>query len=73
MKIDENITIEDLVTKYPKSVKFLMNQGIVCIQCGEPVWGTLKENAEKAGIKDIPDLVKKLNLFLEENSPESKK
>jgi len=41
--IDKNITIEDLIEDYPKSVKYLADQGIRCIKCGEPIWGTLEE------------------------------
>jgi len=43
MKIDKNITIEDLVDDFPFSVKFLSKKGIKCIACGEPIWGTLEE------------------------------
>lgn len=43
MKIDKNITIEDLVDEFPFSVNFLSKKGIKCIACGEPIWGTLEE------------------------------
>ena len=35
--------IEDLVTAAPPSVTFLMERGIRCLRCGEPIWGTLGE------------------------------
>ena len=41
--IDGNIYIEDLVNDYPEVVSPLAELGIVCIACGEPVWGTLNE------------------------------
>jgi methionine synthase II (cobalamin-independent) len=41
--IEKNITIEDLIEDYPKSVKYLADKGIRCIKCGEPIWGTLEE------------------------------
>jgi len=41
--IQKNITIEDLIEDYPKSVKYLADKGIRCIKCGEPIWGTLEE------------------------------
>ncbi|MCK5539111.1 MAG: DUF1858 domain-containing protein [Bacteroidales bacterium] len=41
--ITKNITIEDLIEDYPKSVKYLADKGIRCIKCGEPIWGTLEE------------------------------
>ncbi len=46
-KVNKDVTIEELVIKYPDSVKFLMDKGIKCIACGEPVWGTLEENAKE--------------------------
>ena len=39
----KDITIEDLIEEYPKSVRFLSEKGIRCIKCGEPIWGTLEE------------------------------
>ena len=41
--ITKDITIEDLIEDYPKSVKYLAEHGIRCIKCGEPIWGTLEE------------------------------
>ncbi len=54
-------TIEDVITKYPKTVKIFMNFGIPCMVCGEPIWGTIKENAEKYGVKELDELIKALN------------
>jgi hypothetical protein len=31
------------VEEYPFSVRYLMEKGIRCIMCGEPIWGTLEE------------------------------
>ena len=62
--IDADILIEELVEKYPQAVGFLVKRGIVCIQCGEPVWGTLKEAAERKSIEDVEGLVSDLNEFL---------
>lgn len=45
--IDKDITVEELVTTYPKSVSLLMSKGIVYVQCGEPVWGTLEEAVQR--------------------------
>jgi len=41
MDISRDSVIEDLVSEYPASVRFLMEYGIRCLRCGEPVWGTL--------------------------------
>jgi methionine synthase II (cobalamin-independent) len=52
MEITPQITIEELVEKYPASVKILRDHGLVCIICGEPVWGTLQQLAEYKGLDD---------------------
>lgn len=50
--ITKQIQIEDLVTEYPFSVKYLAEHGIRCIACGEPIWGTLEEAAKEKGFND---------------------
>ena len=63
MPITKDITIEDLVEEFPQAIKYLMKQGIVCIICGEPIWGTLEEAAKKKGFtdEDIAKFVEDLN------------
>jgi len=41
--ITANDLVEDLVERYPDLAAFLMRRGIVCIKCGEPVWGTIAD------------------------------
>jgi len=61
MDITEDTTIEELVKTFPKSVNILMDYGIICIQCGEPVWGILKEKFDEKGIKNRKEILEKLN------------
>lgn len=49
MTIEKNITIEELVEKYPFIVRFLAEKGIRCIACGEVIWGTLEEACIEKG------------------------
>ncbi len=74
MNIEKDITIEELVESIPGSVKYLMNEGIKCIACGEPIWGTLEEAANEKGFNenDIYRFVKELNKIAIDgsNSPE---
>jgi len=77
--IHKDIEIEALVTNYPFSVKYLMEKGIRCIACGEPIWGTLEEAAKEKGFDDaaIQGFVEEMNKLAEksdetENSPEKK-
>ena len=62
--INKDILIEDLVAEHPDSVGFLMRKGIVCIQCGEPIWGTLEEASKKKKIENIEEIVVELNAHL---------
>ena len=61
--IDKTILIEDLVTRVPKAVGYLMNKNIKCLACGEPIWGTLEQAARDKGFsdEDIALFVKELN------------
>jgi len=55
--IDPDITIEDLVREVPEASAILRRFGIVCIQCGEPVWGTLRQAAAEKGIRDLTEVL----------------
>ncbi len=68
MIINPEDTVEDVITKYPKTVKVFMEFGIPCMVCGEPIWGTIKENAEKYNVKDIQKLLKELNRCAKEGT-----
>ncbi|MCF8349409.1 MAG: DUF1858 domain-containing protein [Bacteroidales bacterium] len=61
--ITKEISIESLVETYPFSVRYLMEKGIRCIMCGEPIWGTLEEAAREKGFEDesIQQFVNDLN------------
>jgi len=64
-KITKDITIEDLVTEFPESVGFLMEKGIKCIVCGEPIWGTLEQAIKDKGKEaEMEQIVDELNKFL---------
>ncbi len=52
MRITKKITIEELVENVPDSVKYLMEKGINCIACGEPIWGTLEDAAKEKNLSD---------------------
>lgn len=68
-KITKEILIEDLVQILPESVSYLMKNGIKCMACGEPIWGTLEEAAREKGFSDadIEKFVMELNAILMKN------
>lgn len=51
-EISKEILIEELVDNYSFSVRYLMEKGIRCIMCGEPIWGTLEEAALEKGFTE---------------------
>jgi len=67
--ITKEIQIEELVEKYPFSVKYLAQNGIRCIACGEPIWGTLEEAATEKGFDNekIEYFVNELNKMSKQN------
>jgi len=64
-KLTEESTIEELVTRFPQTVNVFIKHGIPCIVCGEPLWGTIKENAEKYDVKDLHSLMDELRSAIE--------
>jgi len=48
-EIKRDVLIEVLIEMLPESVAFLMEKGIRCLRCGEPVWGTLESAAREKG------------------------
>jgi len=72
MKITKDISIEELVENVPQAVKYLMHEGIKCIACGEPIWGTLEEAAKEKGYtdQDIEGFVNDLQEFADDPSKE---
>ncbi len=66
--ITKDILIEELVDNYPFSVRYLMEKGIRCIMCGEPIWGTLEEAAKEKDFDDdsIKAFVDEMNKLAKE-------
>lgn len=52
MTITRETSIEELVSQFPPSVRYLMERGIKCIACGEPIWGSLESAAKEKGFSD---------------------
>ncbi len=50
--ISENTSFEELLEEIPESVAYLMEKGIKCFACGEPVWGTLGEVSRAKGFTE---------------------
>ena len=62
-KVTKDSLIEDIVIKFPEAVEPLMRHGIKCIECGEPIWGTVAEAAEDKGLSEekLQDAIEDIN------------
>ncbi len=64
--ISKDMYIEDLVREFPQLIGPLKEEGIICLACGEPLWGTLGAQAEEKGLENIDDIVARMNARLEQ-------
>ncbi len=65
MELTPDVYIEDLVAEHPRAATFLADRGIVCIRCGEPYWGTLRELATSKSMGDrVEEIVNDLKAYL---------
>ncbi len=75
MKITRDMWMEEILEKFPISQDFLSKQGIVCVRCGEPVWGSLEELMKDKGFseEEIDENIIQLNKYVEENEGKAQK
>ena len=64
--IHRETLIEEIVEQYPELIRPLREFGVVCIRCGEPIWGTLEQIATEKGIEDVDGIVTAMNRILAE-------
>ncbi len=66
MPISKDTQIEDLIEILPPAISYLREKGIVCVVCGEPVWGSLNDLATQKGLSDesVVVIIKELNEML---------
>ncbi len=56
--------VEEIVEQFPQLVKILTGRGIICIQCGAPTWGTLRELIEQTG-QDADEVMVELQAVID--------
>lgn len=68
--IERTTTIEELTEILPESVSYLMEKGIRCLICGEPIWGTIEEAVleKHHSEKELQKILKDLNSLLEKST-----
>ncbi len=59
----EATKIEDLIEAHPSAVGFFIGEGLPCVVCGEPFWGSVGDLARQKNWSDeqIGSLVSRLN------------
>lgn len=64
--------IENILDTHPHAQQFLREHGIVCVMCGEPVWGSLGDQMEEKGFDDEAKekLLAELNTWLQQKESE---
>ena len=45
IQVTKDTPVEDLMEAWPGLVKFLVDEGLPCLVCGEPFWGSIGELA----------------------------
>jgi hybrid cluster-associated redox disulfide protein len=67
MKIKKDMTIAEIVKKYPKSVNVFLKHHMMCFGCAVAKVETLEEGCRGHGI-DVEEMLKDLNAVSEEES-----
>ena len=64
LTISKDVPVEELVESYTCVVRFLTDEGLPCVVCGEPFWGSLGDLARQKGWKetDVDRLVERLRI-----------
>lgn len=58
--INKNMSIEDIVTKYPETIPIFERHGLGCVGCQAALFESIEQGAEIHGI-DVSALIDDLN------------
>ncbi|OGO04368.1 MAG: disulfide oxidoreductase [Chloroflexi bacterium RBG_13_56_8] len=65
MTINKEMTIGEIVGKYPQTVRVFLSHGLMCIGCAAAHFENVEQGALAHGI-DVDALIKDLNAVIEE-------
>ncbi len=70
--ITKDMTIGEVISKYPSVVEPLLETGVHCVGCGASYWETLEQGLKGHGMTDeqVDEVMVKLNDFVEEEPQE---
>ena len=62
-KITKDMTLGDVVAKYPETARVMMSYGLHCIGCHVAAWETIEQGAMGHGMsqEDLEKMMKDLN------------
>ena len=66
--IISEMTIEDLIEKYPQASGFFLRFGIKCFTCSGVIWGTVGETLRRRGVEDVNAAVSELRQYVAERA-----
>ncbi len=69
--ITPQMTIEDMIERYPQASSFFLRFGIKCFTCSGILWGTIEETLRRKGIEDIEGTVEELRRYVAEHAKET--
>ncbi|MBN1426496.1 DUF1858 domain-containing protein [Candidatus Fermentibacteria bacterium] len=61
LPITAETPIQWIVDTWPEAMHWLLQRGVVCVQCGDPFWGSLGELLSLKGVEDPERLIFELN------------
>ncbi len=64
-RITASTSIDDLLDLLPEANGYLIEQGLPCLVCGDPFWGSIGDLARRRGIEDVDRIVGELNVMLQ--------
>lgn len=65
MKITKEMTIEEVVNKYPETIRVFMQAGLGCLGCSAARFENIEQGAQVHGI-DVQQLISHLNQVAEQ-------
>lgn len=62
-KIKKNMTLGDVVQKYPETAEVMLKYGLHCVGCHIAGWETIEQGASAHGLdkKKIDEMLKEMN------------
>ena len=66
VSLHAELLVEDALRLHPRLAALLRERGVVCLRCGEPVWGTLGETIAGKGLP-VDALLRELEAELGRN------